>query len=296
MAQAQKDESQAIEEFGSLKSAKTREVAAGENLIETKTVQLAEAKEKNAQSKEDLVDTRATLSADTEFLSNLRLKCQNADHEYEQRTKVRNEELVAVSETIGILTDDDAKDQFNKSMGSFLQVSAGSTRSRRSRDRAAEVLRKASTKLSKPRLATLAMSMRLSGFEEVKANIDKMIKALKEEQKEEVDQKDYCVEEFNENDKQTYEKTDLKGDLESKISSLETTISELTETIDALKAEVAETQKEMKKASEIREEANHEFQVSVADQRATQAILKKAVDKLKSFYGFVQERQEPPAS
>merc|ERR1719213_403636 len=109
-----------------IEAAKTKEVSAGESMIETKTVQLAEAVEKNAQSKEDLTDTRATLSADTEFLSNLRLKCQNADHEYEQRTKVRNEELVAVSETIGILTDDDAKDQFNKSMG-FLQVSAGST-------------------------------------------------------------------------------------------------------------------------------------------------------------------------
>merc|ERR1719333_1703105 len=127
MAEAQKDEEQAVSEFASVKSAKEREVAAGESLIETKTVQLAEAKEKNAQSKEDLVDTRAALSADTEFLSNLRLKCQNADHEYEGRVKIRNEELVAVSETIGILTDDDAKDQFNKSMGSFLQVSAGST-------------------------------------------------------------------------------------------------------------------------------------------------------------------------
>merc|ERR1719160_1699397 len=126
MAKAQEDEESAISEFASLKAAKTKEMAAGENLIETKTVQMAEAKEKNAQSKEDLVDTRATLSADTEFLSNLNLKCQNADHEYEQRVKIRNEELVAVSETIGILTDDDAKDQFNKSMG-FFQVSAGVT-------------------------------------------------------------------------------------------------------------------------------------------------------------------------
>merc|ERR1719456_775461 len=49
------------------------------------------------------------------------------------------------------------------------------------------------------------------------------------------------------------------------------------------------------KASQIREQQNHEFQVTIADQRATQAILKKALDRLKSFYGFVQEGQEPPA-
>merc|ERR1719316_405792 len=100
MAKAQEDEEAAVAEFASLKAAKTKEMAAGESLVETKTVQMAEAKEKNAQSKEDLTDTRASLKADTEFLSNLKLKCQNADHEFQQRQKVRNEELVAVSDTI----------------------------------------------------------------------------------------------------------------------------------------------------------------------------------------------------
>merc|ERR1719387_2282656 len=51
----------------------------------------------------------------------------------------------------------------------------------------------------------------------------------------------------------------------------------------------------MMKASQLREKQNHEFQVTITDQRATQAILKKALDRLKSFYGFVQEGQEPPA-
>merc|ERR1719420_1717624 len=50
----------------------------------------------------------------------------------------------------------------------------------------------------------------------------------------------------------------------------------------------------MTKASGLREAANHEFQVTIQDQRATQAILKKALDRLKSFYGFVQTKQEPP--
>merc|ERR1719263_626230 len=53
--------------------------------------------------------------------------------------------------------------------------------------------------------------------------------------------------------------------------------------------------KEMMKASQIREAENHEFQTCLSDQRATQAILMKAVDKLKSFYGFIQTKQEPPA-
>merc|ERR1719217_1242231 len=88
---------------------------------------------------------------------------------------------------------------------------------------------------------------------------------------------------------------DLKTDLEAQISDLTTTIESLTDAIESLKAEVASNQKEMMKASQIREAENHEFQTCVSDQRATQAILAKAVDKLKSFYGFIQTKQEPPA-
>merc|ERR1719191_1398586 len=279
-----------------MKKAKTSEVAAAEDLIETKTVELAKAKEINAHGKEDLADAREQLSADNEFLSNLNLKCDNAEKEYNDRVKVRNEELTAVAETIGILNDDDAKDQFNKSgFGVFVQVAAKSSK----RDQAAQFLSKAGKQLHKPALITLSMGMRLHGFEEVIAQIDSMKKALKEEQAEEVKQKDYCVAEFNENDKNVAEKSTLKTDLETKIADDTTMIEELTDAISALEAQIAETKTEMMKASQLREAANKEFQITISDQRATQAILQKALDRLKSFYdakaaALLQAGQEPP--
>merc|ERR1719310_699331 len=288
---AKTEEELAIAQFAELKKAKTSEIAAAEDLIETKTVELAKAKEINANGKEDLADTRAALSADNEFLSNLALKCDNAEKEYNDRVKVRNEELTAVAETISILNDDDAKDQFNKAgFGVFIQVSSKSAK----REQAAQFLSKAGKQLHKPALITLSMGMRLHGFEEVIAQIDSMKKALKEEQAEEVKQKDYCVAEFNENEKNVAEKMTLKTDLETKIADDTTLIETLTEDIAALQAQIDETKKEMTKASGMRESANHEFQVTIQDQRATQAILKKALDRLKSFYGFVQQGQEPP--
>ena len=48
---------------------------------------------------------------------------------------------------------------------------------------------------------------------------------------------------------------------------------------------------QIKRASEDRELENKEFQQTVADQRATQGILKKALDRLKVVYGFVQTSQ-----
>jgi uncharacterized coiled-coil protein SlyX len=293
LGEAQEEEKLGAEQFADLKKAKTAEIAANKDLVETKTVQLAEAKEKKATSKEDLEDTRVQLSADNKFLSDVSLKCDSADKDYADRVKVRNEELKAVSETIAILTDDDAKDQFNKSgMGTFIQLSMRTVR-KSAKELAMKRLVKASKDLKKPELATLAMEMRLSGFEKVKESIDKMHAALKAEQAEEVKQKDYCTGELMENEKNVAEKMDLKGDLEAKINDLTTQIADLTDAIAGLSAEVAETQKEMMKASQIREAANKEFQTCVEDQRATQAILKKAVDKLKSFYGFVQTKQAP---
>merc|ERR1719161_532486 len=167
--------------------------------------------------------------------------------------------------------------------------------SQRQRELAAKMLSKAGKELHKPALISLSMSVRLHGFEEVIENIDKMKKALKEEQAEEVKQKDYCVAEFNQNEKQVAEKMTMKSDLEAKINDLAALIETLTEEIGVLNSEVAATDKEMMKASQLRETQNHEFQVTIADQRATQAILKKALDRLKAFYGFVQTGQEPPA-
>merc|ERR1712224_449241 len=75
-----------------------------------------------------------------------------------------------------------------------------------------------------------------------------------------------------------------KADLTAKIEDLELTIKQLTEAIDALKAEVAEMQVQLKRAGEDREKENKEFQMTVADQRATQKLLAAALNILKGFY------------
>merc|ERR1719439_566820 len=106
--------------------------------------------------------------------------------------------------------------------------------------------------------------MKLSGFDEAIAKIDTMKAALKAEQAEEVKQKDYCVAEFNENEKNVAEKSPLKTDLETKIADDTTLIEELTEAIAALEAQIAETKTEMMKASQLREAANKEFQVTIS--------------------------------
>merc|ERR1712094_102128 len=83
---------------------------------------------------------------------------------------------------------------------------------------------------------------------------------------------------------QTEKKEREKSDLTAKIEDLELTIKQLTEAIDQLKAEIAEMQVQLKRAGEDREKENKEFQMTVADQRATQKLLSAALNILKGFY------------
>merc|ERR1719156_78435 len=121
---SQKEELANSAAYEELKTAKEAEIAAGQNAIETKTQELANVDEKNAQAKEDIEDTRNSLSADERFLMDLKEKCQMTDQEWEERQKTRQEEISAVSEAISILSADDAHDLFTKTFNpAFVQKS-----------------------------------------------------------------------------------------------------------------------------------------------------------------------------
>merc|ERR1719333_9702 len=141
------------------------------------------------------------------------------------------------------------------------------------------------------------MHVRLDAFTKVKAASDYMVAQLLKEKEDEIKHKDFCTDEFNSNQLETEKKEREKSDLEAKIEDLNLTIKTLTEAIETLKAEIAEMQVQLKRAGEDREQENKEFQMTVADQRATQKLLQQALAVLKEFYAkqaLVQEPAGPP--
>merc|ERR1711966_634956 len=192
-------------------------------------------------------------------------------------------ELEACSKALAVLSSDDAHDLFTKTFNPSLVQTEASMHSER-RTQASKVLSAVAQKLNNPRLATLAVRVRLDAFTRVKKAIDDMVSQLLKEKEDEIKHKDFCVEEFNTNELQTEKKDREKQDLTAKIEDLELTIKQLTEAIDQLKSEVAEMQVQLKRAGEDREKENKEFQMTVADQRATQKLLTAALNILKGFY------------
>jgi predicted nucleic acid-binding Zn-ribbon protein len=322
LSQSQKDEIKAKEDHEALQDEKNKCIDEGKAKLDAMEAEDAGNAKALSDAKEDLELTRKQRSADVEFLRNLRVTCQNLDREWEQRSKTRSQEILAVSEALSIITEDDNRELMTKSV-SFLQEAASSEMQLR-RSKAASSLRKAAefpdfdaddllnawddrrgASLTGPRaqLSTLAVTVQLDGFGKVKEAMDKMVADLKKEQQEEVELKQFCEKEFNQNEKETYENNEQKEDLEEKMDELEALIKKLDEEISDAKTQIEETTVGVKKASQTREEQNTEYQATVSDQRATQTILTKALDKLKSFYkkakggaGFVQDQQKqtPP--
>merc|ERR1719469_73452 len=326
LSQSQKDELKAQEDYKALAAAKEEEISTGKKKLDEMQAEDAGNRKALSDAKEDLDLTRKQRTADIKFLQNLQTTCNDLHTQWEKRSKTRAAETQAVAEAIAVLTEDDNREQLAKS-DSFLQENAEvSAQVAARRASAASALRRAADEpgfeaddllaawhgrrpptlgaAAGPRaqLSTLAMAVQLDSFTKVKAMIDTMLADLKQEQADEVEFKAYCLKELDENGKTTYAKNEFKGDLETKIKSLETLIEKLEGRIAEERDQVANTMLEIKKSSQTRESENEEFQTIVADQRATQSILKKALMKLKDFYekgigkaAFAQRHsQEPP--
>merc|ERR1719247_180637 len=279
--------------YEDLKAAKEAEIKAGQEQLDTKTQELADTDAKNAEAKQDLEDTRNSLSADQKFLMNLKETCQMTDAEWEERQKARQEEIQACSEALAILSGDDAHDTFTRTFN-FVQVTEGKVDLRR--EAAAKLLLDVARKTGRPQIAQIAERVRLDAFTKVKAAIDEMIEALTKEKADEIKHKDFCTDGLNQDERESELKARDIGDLEAEIADLTSQIDDLTKSIETLTAEIAEMQTQLKRAGEDREKENADFQMTIQDQRATQKLLNNALNVLKAVYdkkSFVQTRQEP---
>merc|ERR1719220_1771839 len=195
-------EAAAIASYESLMAAKTKEVEALQASIESKQDRIGETGVSIATMKADLTDTEAALAQDQKFLADLEKSCSTKTSEWEERSKTRADELVALADTIKILNDDDALELFKKTLpgasASFVQVSSSAALVR---SQALASIRQAHSHASSHDRAgldflVLALSGKKTlgkgGFDKVITMIDKMVSVLKEEQKDDDHKQEYC--------------------------------------------------------------------------------------------------------
>merc|ERR1719335_1595441 len=102
--------------FEEVAAAKKAGIAASSEAIESKTKRSGELAVSITTTADDIEDTTADLNETQAFLANLDAMCAEKKKEWAARSKMRAEEIAAVSEAIGVLNDDDALDLFKKTL------------------------------------------------------------------------------------------------------------------------------------------------------------------------------------
>eukprot|EP00434_Breviolum_minutum_P028068 symbB.v1.2.024828.t3/scaffold2374.1/size162163/10 len=230
-------------------------------------------------------------SQDQKILQNLHKSCNKKAATWDARVKARGEELMAISETIKILNNDDALESFKKALPektSFLQVD--STLSLKERVRRS--LRKVSGS-SKTDLILMALRGKTIGFDKM---IDAMKSTLKTEQENEDKKKDYCKEQFDSSD-------DKKRTLLLQVSNKETNIDSAKDALKMLESEIQELKdgltkldKDVAEATEQRKKEHEEFSEVMSGNADAQSLLKVAKKRMMQFYSspsFVEVSGHP---
>jgi len=283
-------EAEAINSYDALMAAKQKEVETLNAQIEEKLTRKGELGVELAGGLNELEDTEVSLAEDEKFLAELGTGCATKEKQWAEVSKTRQEELVALAETIKILNDDDALELFKKTLpsaASLLQI----TESVQSlRKRALMAVKEAVTnKLSlgaQPQLDLIALALKgkSQGFEKVIGMIDEMVANLKKEQADDEAKKEYCDKEFDTSEDNKKE-LDLKvSDSATAIEELEGSIATLTEEIAALEAGIKALDRAVTEATEIRTEENADFKELKQSDTVAKEILAMAKNRLNQFY------------
>merc|ERR1719298_327481 len=281
-------ETEAVQQknYESLIGVKENEMA---TLVEQRTRregEKADSEKDLADASQDLDDTTKQMKADTIFFDETKAACQAKADEWAERVRARTEEMAGINKALEILTSDDAKALFNKSIKpgketGFLQIASES----QPQANAYRALKEHATKAKSLRLAAIAATLRTGGhFDAVIAEIDKMMATLKEEEKGDIEQRDWCKEETfkNEQEASRYEYKIERTD--AKIMKLTSKLEELEGTLQATIASILATKDDIKAMEDARKEQHAAFESAKSDDEGAVKLLAAAIESMTAFY------------
>merc|ERR1719375_1026698 len=231
------EESASQKGFEDLIAEKEKQVADWTAEMTDKEGQKAEKSTMLSEAEELLAATQAQLKVDEDFFATARDSCKAKSDEWDERQRLRTEQLDGINKALEILTSDEARKTFSASTSVRAQDTFGTEGSREMdstevtkmsvgdvfflqtdaekmpQNRAYNVLKKVIGNSKNLRLARIAVSVRTASkghFDEVIAEIDRMIELLAEESKEDIEQRDWCIAEQN---NQTNHKENLEYEI-----------------------------------------------------------------------------------
>lgn len=269
--------------YTNLMRIKNQEVELLTASIEKDTKAAADLALRLSEFKEELTELRKTISVNEDLLRTTVVDCNRKTADYEAAKAERVKELAAISDAIKILTDDDALDTFKKAIPSpaFLQMQMTNQQMAK---RALSAIKETEDKDNRLNFISLALRGKQVDFKKVLRMIDKLVKSLKEEQKDENEKKVYCEKSLDEvEDTFKQNERDLSL-LQKAIQAKEDTVTELKNEIEEIYNGIHAMEERLKEAEKIR---NEEFQLFLKEQSLdTEAkdIITKAKERVEDYY------------
>jgi len=132
-------------------------------------------------------------------------------------------------------------------------------------------------------LVTLARTSN-SHFTEVIAAIDKMVANLKDEEESDLEKKERCEKDRDEQTREAALKSRHMDELSDDITKLKSEIEDIKAEIEEKKETIHQTQDALKKAEEQRDAEHEEFQSSKSDDKLALETINRAKGVLEDFY------------
>jgi len=319
IASLKKDEEAAVKGFGEMKASKEKEIEFADESIESKKERIGQLAVEVVQLKDEIEDTAKEAADSEKFAATLGKQCVEKKKEWASRCKARSDEIAAIGEAIGILTDDDALDTFKKAVPSALvQTDTGSAMGYgyhhhrnmftgelvflQTRAKPAATLQKVQAILaasshkntrigllmftlkSKLRLAQKSTQKGAVDFSAIFKMIDDMVSVLKKEAKDDRVQKDFCVGELDKTEREKEAADDKLAQVGANIDELMGTLETIAQEVADLTGGIAALDKDVATATEQRKEEHEDFSVNVQMQEVAIEIVGKAKNRLNKFY------------
>merc|ERR1719183_3474974 len=116
LAESEGKEAEAKSAYETLMTSKKSEIDAAGKAVESKTARSGTVAVETVQAKADVESTTKAVAADTDFKANLAKNCATKQKEWDERQKLRAQEVEAVSDTIEMLNSDEALELFKKAI------------------------------------------------------------------------------------------------------------------------------------------------------------------------------------
>eukprot|EP00933_Yihiella_yeosuensis_P079853 TRINITY_DN93273_c0_g1_i1.p1 TRINITY_DN93273_c0_g1~~TRINITY_DN93273_c0_g1_i1.p1 ORF type:complete len:693 (-),score=248.78 TRINITY_DN93273_c0_g1_i1:69-2147(-) len=261
-----------------------------EKQLETMEASLGNSDKALADAKKLLAQTEEELAADTKLRSETDASCKEKARQYDKRTKTRTAEIEGITKAIAVLDSDEAKATFKKAAAvGFLQTSSYSSSLSESQQEARQSaytsLKAVASKYKDIKMAHLAMKVHNAGhFDKVIDTIDRQIKALRAEMKQDVEHRDKCQKQQADNAALLQELTHKIGKATTKITRQNTKKDELTAKLDAKVKEIAATQEDMDELEEDRAEERKKHLEALKEDKDALAILQQGIVTISEFF------------